>query len=274
MLGEAWVCVSGDEHSGSVDSLIPTAGVVLKSGNRILPNTLQTEIANHWAAYWERRLQLLGPRVLVRMGDCIEGRHHNSTESWGSELDQLECIESMYAPLMSGFEYALSVNGTAIHVGEEGCADEALANRLGFLEMGGRRSNAQIRPTIAGALFDIAHEGPRAGKMEWTKGNQLRSFARGMVIDDMAHCRKPPRVIIRAHGHHKCHETVRVNGWKVDAFLTPAWKARDGYAHKVASHLHLSDIGGLVIHIKDGEVVEEGTEFDCLELKDTPEAVL
>jgi len=269
MLLEAEISLVGDEHVGSVVGLIPSQGVMLKSGNRVSPNTLQTEIARHWDSFWDLRLKSPMPRVLFRVGDIVEGRHHDSPLSWGTPLDQLECAEGLYAPMMSAFQHWFSVNGTPVHVGEEGCADEALAVRLGFSEIGGRRSVAQARVSIAGTLFDVAHEGPRAGKLVWAIGNSLRNFARNIVMLDILSGRTPPRVIVRAHGHRKCHEYLDVDGVKVDAFLIPSWKARDDFGHKVSNYLHIADVGGLVIRVREGEIINWW--FDCLEFSDVGE---
>lgn len=272
MLNEAEISFVGDEHVGSVVGLAPLQGVTLKSKNTITPNTLQLEIARHWESFWNLRMKSPMPRVLFRTGDIIEGRHHDSPQSWGTPFDQLECAEGMYAPLMSAFQHRFSVNGTAVHVGEEGSADEALAVRLGFDEIGGHRSVAQARVTIAGVLFDVAHEGPRAGNLPWTEGNALRGFARGIVMRDKLNGRIPPRVIVRAHGHKKCHVATSVEGIEVDAFLTPAWKARDDFGHKASNYLHLADVGGLVIRVKDGEILNFW--FDCLEFSDVGETAV
>jgi hypothetical protein len=271
MLKEAEVVVSGDEHVGSTMGIMPSCGITFKSGNKVLPNRLQEEMIGHWDAAWQRVAQSPKPRVLIRVGDIIEGLHNGMAQVWGTPLDQLEAAESLYSPLMQFFKHRFSVNGTPVHVGEEGCADEALAIRLGFDEVGGRRSNAQLRVSISGVLFDVSHEGPRAGSKIWNVGNSLRSFARDLVMRDVMANLTPPRVIVRAHGHRACHEHLEVDIGrhecvKVDAFLTPAWKARDDYAHKVSNYLHLSDVGLLAIHVSQGNVT--GYRFDCLEFPD------
>lgn len=274
MLEEANLIPVGDEHTGSVVGLMAKGGFILPSGNTLGPNAFQDVILAQWNLFWEKQLISPRPRVLVRMGDAIEGVHHGSSQIWGTPFDQLGHIEGMYSPLMAAFTYRLSVNGTIVHVGDEGCADEALAKRLGFDEIGGRKSNYHIRPTIAGALCDIAHEGPRAGQMPHTEGNTLRSFARAMVYKDLAAGRRPPRIILRAHGHRKCHETVRVEDYVVDAYLTPSWQGRTSFGHKVSSLQVLADIGGTCIHIKNGQVIDDGDPFDIVQFKDTPEIEL
>jgi len=86
------------------------------------------------------------------------------------------------------------------------------------------------RPTIQGVIFDIAHHGPSSGIREWTQGNQLRYYARSLVLHDILRGRHPPALILRAHFHKLWPETVRVRvSESVLAFLRILERGPDAY---------------------------------------------
>ncbi len=269
MLDRAEVICVGDEHSGSTTGLMPLEGVILKDGNPILPNPIQEEVARFWAEFWERRKKSKWPKAVVRMGDGIDSLHHGSTQVWGTSGLHLDTLTQLYTPVRKMAKYAFSVNGTPVHVGDEGEADYALAQRLLFDKVGGRYSNYHARLTIAGVVFDVAHKGPSAGIYEQHRGNSLRNYAKSIIFTALRNHEVPPDVIVRAHVHRKAHETVHVEDWKTEAFITPSWQAKTEYAHHVTSVEHLADVGGLVLIVEKGRVVDN--YFDCMTYDDTPE---
>src|SRR5512138_3672913 len=144
MLSAEVVCI-GDEHVGSTTGLMPKEGVTLKDDNEILPSAIQYRIAEFFDEFWARRRRSRLPKVIIRMGDGTEGRHHDSSQIWGRPADHLRALEQLYARPREMAAYCYSVDGTDCHVGEQGTTDEQLAERLGFEKVGGNYSNPHIR---------------------------------------------------------------------------------------------------------------------------------
>jgi len=85
----------------------------------------------------------------------------------------------------------------------------------------------------------------------------------------LKHGKKPPRVMARAHVHRKVHETVRLDEYETEAFITPSWQFKTEYAYKVNTLENVADVGGVVIRVEKGRILE--AFFDCYQYSDTPE---
>lgn len=83
------------------------------------------------------------------------------------------------------------------------------------------------RPVVDGAIFDVAHHGPSSGIREWTQGNQLRYYAKSVVMHDVHRGKHPPHLIVRGHFHRLHPEVVQVRLSRVLlAFLR--WREQGG----------------------------------------------
>lgn len=262
----------GDQHVGSLTGLMPVNGVPLPNKAVLPPSPLQKEVAEHWDGFWRRRKKESNNIIAVNMADTIDGDHHDTVEIWAKPSDHVETAIEINKKVRAIAKRMYGVRGTSVHVGDEGDADDVVGRYVGYDKVDGNYTNYHLRLNVSGLIFDICHEGPNVGSRAWNRENQLRLYAKSIVMTEMLNGRKPPDVILRAHVHKKAHVSVEVEGHVCEAFITPSWQLKTEYAYKVANAEHISDIGGLVLRISGGKVVD--WFFDCMEFEDTKEFVV
>lgn len=256
--------VVSDLHVGSWLGLCPPK-VQLDDGGIIQHNQLQKEAwefwNSFWAGVWKRKLET----VALFNGDLVDGQVKQSHQVWSTNpQEQIRVASEILSPVVNRAKSSFVVRGTPAHVGNSGSSDDAVAREIGATKVNHARSSYHLKLEVAGALFDVAHQGPSSGTRVWSYGNGLRSFAKTIVFDAMAQHTRPPDVIIRSHFHHRTHETIRDYGHKCEAIITPSWQWKSEYAHKVVSHEDIADVGGVIITVADGKI--ENIEIELLSL--------
>jgi len=216
--------VISDLHCGSDVGLWPDNHIT-STGNKIgIGNNLHQQWL--WQC-WQDKDEVIknhfgnDPFVLIVNGDCIEGRHHGSSEvvtalNYDHTLAAIECL----LPLSTKASATYMTAGTECHVSdwEKMIANEIHAKWLGnkgLLEFNG-------------VLMDVAHHMPtssraylEAGAMSITMGNARQNYSR------VGH--RVPRVYLRGHRH-----TGGIfNDGSGIFMVTPAWQLLTRYAHKV-----------------------------------------
>lgn len=259
-----------DLHVGGTTGLLPEHGVVLQDGGRLGLSPLQKESSDHWTAFWKRRKAEKRRIALFLGGDMIEGNHHLTTQVWSNpELHMEAALELLRAPAnMADFIYCVS--GTPVHVGSQGSADQRIAEQLGATEVYGKRCNYHIRVRVFGVKVDFAHHGPSRGKRPWNRENQLRLYTKGILMQSVASGRETPDLVVRAHRHKQVECLVEYEERRAWGFISPSWQWRTEHGHIVSSEDSVADIGGLVVYIEDGRIVDH--TFDCLHFEDVPMA--
>jgi hypothetical protein len=216
--------ICSDLHCGSAVGLWPD-GHETSTGNKIsLGNNLHQQWL--WQCWQDAIKQAVAhfkgrPFALIVNGDCIEGRHHGTSEivaalNHDHSMAAVECLR----PLSAAAAVTYMTAGTECHVGdwEKMIASELKAKWLG--------DKGLIE--IHGTLLDIAHHMPtsaraylEAGAMSISMGNARQNYSR------VGH--RVPKVFLRGHRH--------VGGLFSDAaglfMVTPAWQLLTRYGHKV-----------------------------------------
>lgn len=257
-----------DTHVGSTTGMMPKLGVTLKDGVPLGLSPLQKESSQHFEKVWKRLKKKGLPIALFLGGDLIEGNHHLTTEAWSNPEAHIDAALDLLRAPANMAKYIFAVSGTPSHIGSQGSADDRIAKELGATEVYGRRCNYHIRVKVFGVKVDLAHHGPSRGKRNWNRENQLRLYAKSILMTDVANGREAPDVIVRAHRHQKVECQVEYEGYKAWSFLSPAWQWRTEYGHIVSGEDSVASVGALIVYIKKGKVVDH--EFDCIEMQDVP----
>lgn len=258
------VVLISDLHVGSRIGLMPPQ-VELDDGDVVHANKLQLAAwrfwdNEFWPEVWDRQKKLKVKTIVIANGDLIDGNHHNTNQIWtNSAVEQILCASEILAPVAQKAAAMYVTRGTAAHVLASAMADEQIAREIGATTANGdrkARSAYHLKLNVGGVDFDIAHHGPNPGTRVWTYGDALRKFAKTIVFDTMMRGEKPPDIIVRGHVHKRTHETIRDYGRKTEVVITPSWQWHTEFVHSVASHEDISDIGGVIIDIRDGEIVD------------------
>jgi hypothetical protein len=238
------VVAIGDLHVGSTMGLCPK-GITLDDGAEVKLNRLQQASLDHWSDFWKRRKAMKLPIVAILMADLIDGNHHGTSQLWTTDEQQMiEAAVKLLDPVAKLSHAVLGLRGTPAHVGASGKWDNAVCQRIGAKQVGGRPSSYELKPVISGVQFNLAHHGPSVGKKIHTFGNTARNFARNIFMLALARREPLPQVIMRAHVHKKLHETLRDFGHEYHMLITPAYQWATEYKHKIDTEDDLADVGG------------------------------
>ena len=161
------------------------------------------------------------PWALIVNGDCIEGRHHGSSEVVAAlNMDHSNAAIECLKPLAAKAAITYMTAGTECHVGDY---EQYICREIGATWLGDKGL-----VEINGTLLDIAHHMPttgraylEAGAMSITMGNARQNYSR------LGH--RVPKIYLRGHRH--------VGGMFCDAaglfMVSPAWQLLTRYGHKV-----------------------------------------
>jgi hypothetical protein len=216
--------IVSDLHCGSSVGLWPDNHET-STGNKIgLGNNLHQQwLWQCWLENLEKISSHFGnnPFILIVNGDCIEGRHHGSSEivaalNYDHSLAAIECLK----PLAKLASKTYMTAGTECHVGDW---EKMIAKEIGAIWLG-HKGLIEIN----GCLVDIAHHMPtssraylEAGAMSITMGNARQNYSRA------GH--RVPKIYIRGHRH-----TGGIfNDGSGIFIVTPAWQLLTRYGHKV-----------------------------------------
>ena len=161
------------------------------------------------------------PFYLVVNGDCIEGKHHGTTEIVVSKnMEHAKAAIELLQPLARAATRSFVTQGTECHVQEYEkhiCA-----------ELKGTWCGDKALLEVNGTLMDICHHMPtssraylEAGAMSITMGNARLNYARS------GH--RVPQVYARGHRHTGGH----YSDGRALFVVTPAWQMLTRYGHKV-----------------------------------------
>jgi len=222
----AGAVVVSDLHCGSSVGLWPE-GFIVESGNKVSlgNNVHQTWLWSCWLDAVEKAIAHFKgrPFVVIVNGDCIEGRHHGTTEIVAAKnADHSSAATECLRPLVKSAFKAYFTAGTECHVGDW---EKKIA-----AELGGEWCGDKALIEINGTLLDVAHHMPtsaraylEAGAMSISLGNARLNYARvGQRV---------PRVYLRGHRH--------TGGYYSDGhalfLVTPAWQLLTRYGFKVVT---------------------------------------
>jgi hypothetical protein len=146
--------------------------------------------------------------------------------------------------------------GTGSHIFREGTSTMMTAKAL--RDMFPDQPIRNVRhglATIDDVKIDYAHHGPSAGIREWTEGNQLRYYAKSLVIGDVLRGKTPPRLVARGHFHEWSRETVRVaKRYTADIILLPSMCGMGEYGRQATGSKAYVTNGIVVVELIDGRI--------------------
>lgn len=261
------VKVDSDLHCGSSVGLCIPTDIPLDDGGSIRPSAAQIWLHQVWQAGW---LQAAATRdrypgsILCGLlnGDMVDNpTHHGTAQNMGVHpgIERVIAKGCLELPKALGVQKWWVVRGTESHVGKSGAAEESLAEWLKAEKDPSRNTFSwwHLRLDLDGFRLDATHHG-RIGQRPWTKPNVTMNLAAEIFFEhaaeDLRLNRLPtsPHLAIRSH-LHRYLDTFHAQPVRV--IQTGAYQLHTAYVHKVAPGV-LADIGGVILVIRDGELVE------------------
>lgn len=217
-----------------------------------------------WALYQEHIAQVVAiagdaPVSIIHNGDLTQGDAYAEQLVSTRKSDQIMIALANLAPW---FEAGLNlkrlrlVHGTGSHVFREGTSTILVTEQL----KAAHGDAVDIRAvkhglvTVNEQTIDYAHHGPGAGIRIWTGGNQLRYYARSIMLDALAHQAAPPDLIVRGHFHTYVHETVRLSGGHCsEMLLLPSYCGMGEYGRQATRSTARVSNGLVVLELRRGD---------------------
>jgi hypothetical protein len=260
-----------DEHSGSHVSPLPSKQWEFR-GRNVTPNLLQRTLYD----FHQEVSSKIGKKrkdkrlIVVKLGDMIDGIHHETKELITQYLDEQRQINqelterSLHSMNFGGDDLLYWVAGTPAHAGED---EETLAHdfdaTVPYSEA--RTVWPVLRININGIYCMFFHHGATNGKGA-NKGNALRNRLKALRYDCMDNGEAVPRLVVTADKHQMGYEDITNNGKIVmRGVISPAWQVKTDFVYKISAEA-LSKVGAVTVEItQSGEVKEP--EFMTLKVE-------
>lgn len=258
--GRAVVVASGDEHCGHPFALAHPEPWSDYNGAIHQPNELQQRIWEHWCDCWRRVGEMRrGARLIViRMGDSVEGSHHDTTQLDTQRRPEQESInvrcwrEALeLCSFRAGADRLLGIIGTEAHVGLAGESDERTLRAILHADTeDGRLTTPRLRISVNGVAIEAWHRGAKPGARDWTKTNSLQATMRDYLYRNLKRGRKPVRFYLWAHYHEFAAAALQDDAGQIisEGFVVPAFKLKDEFVYTVAAE-GLANVGLWVANI-------------------------
>jgi hypothetical protein len=259
--------VDSDVHAGSSVAPCHPEGLELDDGQRIMPSRAQLWLYDRWRIGWEQAARVRdsypdGILGGLLNGDLVDGpSHHGHVQQMSLHpgAEKVIAKKLLEIPQGLGVEKWWVVRGTESHVGKNGASEESIAEWLKAEKDTDRGTWSwwHLRLDLDGYRIDATHHG-RIGQRPWTKPNVTMNLAAEIfyehAAEDFRLNRLPtaPHLAIRSH-LHRYMDTQAAHPVRV--IQTGAYQLATSYVHKVAPGV-LADIGGLIVVVRDGELVE------------------
>jgi hypothetical protein len=201
------------------------------------------------------------PVDIYHVGDLTQGHAYKEQLVSTRLADQIMIAMANLTPwfdLGLDIQHVRLAQGTGSHVFREGSATILVAEQLRAahpkLDI---RSVRQGIAQVGQVKIDYAHHGPSAGIREWTEGNQLRYYAKSLIVGDIGRGKQPPRLIVRGHFHEWMPERVLMfKRYKADIFLLPSLCGMGEYGRQATGSKAYVSNGLVAVEIEAGEMGE------------------
>jgi hypothetical protein len=261
------LAVVSDLHCGSQLGLCPPVAH-LDGGGTYRASRAQRRVYAVWLDYWRKWLPEVThgePFAVEVNGDCLDGRHHGSTDQISQNLtDQAAIAYELLAPVRDLCEGRLyMVRGTEAHVGASAQHDEELAEELDAVpDKEGRFARYELRIRVGDGLVHVLHHIGTTGSMAYETTALMQEYSESVSEAGRGGI-EPPQVVVRSHRHR--HAEIRVptsSGYGV-CFTTAAWQLKTPFVWKIpGGRITSPQLGGSLIRQGDTDLFTRHKVWD------------
>jgi len=244
-----------DTHFGCQFGLCPPR-VKLDGGGVYTYSHLQKKVWQMWKQWWTKYIPLYTrnePYVLVHVGDCIDGIHHNSVTQISHNIkDQVNLAIDVLAPVVAGAKRYFHIRGTEAHVGKSAQFEEQVAQALGAeSDEVGNHARFELWLEMNKRLIHISHHIGATSSSSYESTavykEMVEAFVQAGRFGD-----RPPDVIVRGH-RHRHFKTMVGNRF---AIVVPGWQLKTPFTFRLASgRASPPQFGGVVIRAGDEDPI-------------------
>lgn len=191
------------------------------------------------------------------LGDMgsLQYKHGHPSSFWAhTESAVTMNTAQLFDPLVKMADAMHCIHGNDAHIGPNGKLDHMIAedfdNVIPFKPEKGMYAHPSVDLEFQGLLFNYTHKG--RNRTKWTSVNGLTSLSKEVALDRTLKKQRVPDVIGRAHFHF---------GWQLRdiyplVFTLAGWKLKDDYTTYIDPVDESPHVGGQVLIIKDGQIVD------------------
>lgn len=231
------VCFIGDVHAGGKTAV--AVPFKLNDKDTYTPSLHQDWLAQCWRDAIEicKKAAVKHDFHLLLGGDLIDGcQHHGSTQTFGTENDQIKLSAELLFPLAEMSVRSFGIFGTPAHAGKGGSNDKAVMEKL---EVANEDCDYSHLLEFEGRLLDWAHT-TSTGRRPHTRGNSLNNLISDTYITCLETGARKPDLIVRHHVHQTDDRSDGRRGMR--AVAVPGWQLASEFIHNLPNS-SLADIG-------------------------------
>ena len=255
--------VINDTHVVSLVGLCPPKGVKLKDGGTYMPSPEQRQIYLRWREFWDHYVPLYTkgePYAIIVNGDVCDWDHHGTHAIFTKDLGTH--ISAAYEVLAPEVEKAAKgvffLVGSEAHTGEQGDAEEALAEKFDCIrDDNGRYARYEMWIEIGGALCHFNHSIGTSSSVSYettaVHKELIEAFTEAGMWGD-----RPPQMVWRAHRHRFCKTTIPAEIGDAECVCNAGWQLKSPWFYRKArGRMSRAQLGGAVVRRGEDGVVYE-----------------
>ena len=273
------VALLGDTHAGSKLALMPpdmTLHDEAPNGQVVDLTPEQTASQRYlWEMYRrhiDQTMRIAGRDevVVVHNGDVCQGNKYPVELVSTRVADQviIACANLSRWLEHSNVKTMRLMASTGSHAFGEATADILVAEM-----MQQRYAGASVQAMyhglleVGGVTFDVAHHGPYPGSREWLRGNVARLYLVDLMMREIAHGNKPPRVVVRSHYHSFVRVEAEVGMHRSVLYVLPSYAMVGDYTHQAARSPDRITNGMLALEVGEGEILREHRLMETIDIR-------
>lgn len=203
------------------------------------------------------------PIILFHVGDECDGDKYRDQQMYTRRGVQFLIAAANFEPwyALNNLQKVRLFSGTGAHNFGEDSSTVNVVNKLQA-----NHPKVETRLVQHGLMevdtieFDIAHHGPTPGTRKYTEGRQLTYYTESLMQGALEDWEEPPKVLLRAHYHTLCWETVikktKHGIYSTEAVILPAYCGLTEHGRQVTRSVPKIDCGLVAFEIVDNKLVE------------------
>lgn len=262
-MSKRWLVFFSDTHGGHRLSLMnPETWLLELVDSEFRP--YQPQLSATQRGLWEHYQEDIAEVERLADGAQIDVFHVGDV-TWGLRYpaglvstrmaDQITIAVANMAPWLALPNVAslTIITGTDSHEMGESSAPVMVAKQLATQHPGRRVSTvSHLLGDVDGYRVDAAHHGPHPGTRAWLSGNQLRYYGKSLMMAEIVNGGAPPDLVVRAHYHEFCQETIRVGQWRTEVMVLPSYAGLTPYAQQATRSISRIGCGLVAVEVEDG----------------------
>lgn len=283
------LALHSDTHAGnSLGLLNPdiTCEVEDTNGNtksiQIKPSEWQKYLWELYTSHIDKAFEISGSRPLyvAHLGDATQGLEHidNLISNTIFGHIQIACgnADAWFSKKKQPVAY-WQIYGTGVHVFGEGSSERLIVERMKLkYPKTDFKGMYHAEMNFRGALIDLAHHGPAAGRRKWLEGNSAGWMTKSMMLEYIMMGKTPPHLVGRGHVHEYRRNVQTVytgddREFETQTIILPSYCGLGDYGQKATRSTNTIQNGMVIVEFEDGKIIRVTPLVQTVDLREVIE---